>query len=212
MALKANPKAAKARVRMAKRAKRDRWLRENKKRLLMIFVGFLLIVFLAVGTPWGPDYYYSRLQERKMNGPDAVAPGYIEGLYKLAVFYNFTLRESEATRCYDEIGKLYFGFTLSEYARNPGAAQDQQEMALTRIKKGLGNGPPFTIQDSEARYVGYSIWRLGEIMHKTQSRQFVYRIYNGLYMEDILDKYPIYCDATVTSTVKAYVDRFQGNR
>ncbi len=212
MALKVDARAAKARSRMAKRAKRDRWWKENKKRLLMIFLGFLLICFLCFFTPWGPEYYYSKLQDRKMASPDAVAAGYIEGLYKLGVFYNFTLRNSDAIRCYDEVGSLYFGYGITEYSKNPEAALDKRFTLDDRKKKGLSPGPPFIVPSSDLKYVGLAIWRVGEIIQKDQSRQFTYRIYNGLYLEDFKEANAIHCDPHVTEIVKNYVDRFTGSR
>lgn len=212
MALKMDAKAAKARARMAKRAKRARFFQENKKRLLMIFLGFLLIVFLLFGTPWGPNYYYMRLQEHKMENPGEVSPRYIEGLYNLGVFYNYTMRSADALRCYNEIGTLYFGFSISDYAYNPEAAEDKRFEAEKRIKKGLGSGPPFKVPASEIKYVGYAIWRVGDIIRRDQSRQFTYRIYKGLYLEDLLVNQPLSCDPKITEIVKGYVDRFTGVR
>ncbi len=209
---KMDARAAKARGRMARRAKRDRWFKENKKRILMIFLGFLLIAFLAFFTPWGPDYYYNKLQEKKMSAPDTVAAGYIEGLYKLGVFYNFTMRENDAMRCYNELSTLYYGFSIYDYATNPETALDKRDDAEARKKKNLSNGPPFRVPDSDLKYIGYSIWRVGEIIQKAQSRQFTLRIWKDLYLDEFKEQHPIQCDPKVTEIVKNYVDRMLGNR
>ncbi|MCL2001633.1 MAG: hypothetical protein FWG74_09375 [Planctomycetes bacterium] len=206
---KVDARAAKARARMAKRARRDRWIKANKKRILMIAGATVLILAVGFFSPIGPDYYYSTLQNRKMSAPDTMAPGYIEGVYKLGVFYNSTFRESDALRCYDEVGLLYFGHRITDYASNPSAAQDRRDTAEDRKKKNLAHGPPFTIPSSEIKYVGNAIWRVGEIIQKTQSRQFVVRIWKDLYMDELVEEHPgSLLDDRVTGIIKGFTDRF----
>lgn len=209
---KVDIKAAKAKARMAKRAKRARFFRENKKRLLMIFLGFLLIVFLLFGTPWGPNYYYMRIQEQKMENPGTVAPGYLRKLYNLGIFYAYTMRGGDALRCFNEIGTLYYGFSIMDYAQNPEGAEDKRFEAEKRIRKGLGNGPPFKVPEEDIKYVGYAIYEVGELIRKEQSRQFPYRIYQGLYLDNIMKEHPLSCDPEITRIVTNYVDRFTGRR
>lgn len=205
-------KAAAARARMAKRAKRARFWKENKKRITYVVICFLLVVFLAFFTPIGPDYYYSTLLNRKMATRDTVAPSYVKDLYGLGMFYNYTMRKEKAVECFDEIGQLYFGFKITDYAKNPDNALERRQQAEDRIKKGLGYGPPFKIEESELKYVGNSVWKVGEIIGVNQSKQFVNRIYDGLYMLELNEKHQNSLDPGITAIVKASVDRFAGRR
>lgn len=213
MAMKANAKkAAEARARMAKRAKRARFWKENKKRITMLTLFFFLLTFLALFTPFGTDWYYGKIQNMKRESTHSVAPGVIRELYKLGVFYSYTFRKTDALRCYDEIATLYYGFTFKEYAENPADAFDKRRNAEARKTRGEILGPPFPIQDDEIRYIGYAIWRYGEIIMYGQSKFFTQNIYEELYIDDILAKFPQYCDDDVTTFVRNYVDRMRGNR
>lgn len=204
--------AAGARARMAKRARRQRFWKENKKRIMIGFLVFLFVAFLALATPWGPDYYWNKIQETKMDTPGVVRAGTLQDLYKLGVFYDYTMRSDGAMKCYNEIGKLYFGFTLSEYSVNPETAFEIRRKAQNDIKKGLSKGPPFTVAAEDLPAVSYAIWRAGEIVGKTQSKQFVYRLYNDLYVEELQENHPEALDPQITNIVTAFIDRFMGRR
>lgn len=205
-------KAAAARARMAKRSKRQRWMKENKKRLTIGILAFLGLVFLALFTPWGPDYYYGGIKLHLMETPTKVSSRSIEKLYKLAVFYQYTLRSDAALDVYDEIGSLYFGAKLTEYGRAPSAAFEKRRDAEIRIKKGQIQGPPFTIPEDEVKYVALAVWRAGEIISKENSKQFTYNIYNDLYLEELNKEFPGQMDRGVTEIVQGYVDRITGRR
>ena len=211
-AKKAAQKAAVARGRMARRAKRARFFKEHKKNILLAFIGFIIVVLLCVFTPWGPDYYYNQIQQRKMESPGAVAPGVLRDLYGLANFYNFTFRKAEAMKCYDEIGTLFFGFKISEYGMKPEVNFEQRRQAEIQIKKGLSSGPPFRVPDSDVIYVSLAIWRVGEMLHADGHRAFAYRIYKDLYSDEMVEKHGIYTDQHVNEIVKIYADKFTGRR
>lgn len=204
--------ASAAKARMAKRARRQRFWKENKKRILYGVVIFLLLVFLALGTPWGPNYYYGKIQARKMASPQAVSDGVLRDLYKLGVFYQYTMREQDALRMFNEMATLYYGFTLSEYATNPDRAFEKRRDAEIRIERGQSNGPPFRVSNEDMRYIPLAIWKVGEIIQKTQSRQFTVRLYDELYINEFLELHPELADPEVTSLVRASVDRFKGLR
>ena len=208
----ANAKAAKARARMARRAKRARFFKENKKRILLGFVVFLLLLFLAFFTPFGPDYYRSEIDMHKMESPRAVTPGYIRDLYKLGVFYNMTMRKSQALECYDEIGRLFFGFKLVEYSLNPGGAFEKRRQAELNIKRGQGNGPPFVVSEIDIPYVALAIWRTGEIIMHDRSRTFAHTIYRDLYVNEMMEQYPEYLDKDVTEFIVNFNARMLGAR
>lgn len=208
----ANAKAAAARLRMAKRAKRARFIKENKKRILMIVCGFLLIVGLCVFTPMGPGYYRSMLDERRMDRPGVVSPGAIKDLYGLGVFYAYSFRGSLALECFDEIGRLYFGFKITAYPRDVPGNIEKRRLAEVQKKKGLSQGPPFEIDGSDIPYVAYAVWRTGEIIQHNRAKQDTYVIYRDLYMEEFADKHTYPLEPEVTALVKAWNDRFRGIR
>lgn len=208
----ANQRAAKARVRMAKRAKRDRFWKQNKKRILIVTMVFFLLVFLGVFTPLGPDYYRSRIDSDKMVGSRNVRAGYLKELYNLGVLYQYTMRSDKAKECFDEIAHLYFGFKLDTFAKSPNRGYDERALAEGKIKKGQSQGPPYIVDSEDIRYVGYAIWRMGEIIQFTGSKQFAYNIYQLLYLDDILANHESQTDAGVTEIVQAYCDRFMGRR
>lgn len=207
---KAQQKAAAARGRMARRAKRDRFIKENKKRIMMIIAGFFALLFLVFGTPWGPAWYYSKIQETKFSAPNRLSHGTITKLYKLGVFYQNTMRKNDALKCYDEIATYYFGFTLNEYSASYVTALDKQHRAEVAIKKGLSGGPPYAVADDELQYVALTIYQYGMIIRDTRSKQFTYRIWNDLYLEQFYKKYPQYLDPSVTKQVDGYVKRIMG--
>lgn len=200
-------KAAAARSRMSKRAKRQRWMKENKKRLTLGILGFVVVVFLALFTPFGPDWYYGGIKNELMESPTRVSHRSIEKLYKLGVFYNWTLRAKKAMEVYDEIGVLYFGYKFSEYAASPAHSAEKREMTLYRIKKDQVKGPPFTIPEDEIQYVALAVWRAGEIMSKDLSKQFTFNIYKDLYLDELLEQYPDQMNLDVTRLVQLYVNR-----
>lgn len=205
-------KAAAARARMAKRAKRQRWLKENKKRITIGVFGLVGVAFLAIFTPWGPEFYYNEIQLRKMESPDAVSPGTLKDLYGLGVFYHYSMRSKAAMEMYDEIAQLYFGFKLNDYALDPDAALEKQRQAEINKKKGTFKGPPFKIADIDTRYVGLAIWRYGEILQKERPRQFTYRIYKDLYLGEFAEKHPGETDPKVSDYIQTFVDKVERRR
>lgn len=204
--------AAAARARMSKRAKRARWWKENKKRVTIASLGFLALVFLGLFTPWGPDYYYGGIQNRLMESPTRMAPNTIKDLYKLGVFYNFTLREDQAMEMYNEIAKYYYAFTFTEYSVDPESALERRYEAERRIKRQEAKGPPFEVPQNEIKYVALAIWRAGEILQKGGSRQFTYNIYKDLYLTEMIEDHPYAIDSGTKAIVEGYVQRREGRR
>lgn len=212
MAIMNPAKAGKARQRMAKRAKRSRFWKENKKRLTIIILAFLAVVFVVFFTPLGPDYYRAKIEERKMETSRNVAAGAIKDLYNLGVFYQYTMRKPKALEVYDEIGRLFFGHKLVEYAMNPERVYERRLEMETNVKRGTSSGPPFVVPDSDIPYVALAIWRVGEIIQFDRSKHFAYNLYNDLYLEEMGERYPHELDPEVTALVQAYCDRFRGAR
>lgn len=208
----ANAKAAAARARMAKRAKRARFMKENKKRITMIIVGFFILLALCFLTPWGPGYYRMKIEERKMQSPTAVSSGVIRDLYKLGEFYQYTMRSKDALACYDEIARLYFGFRITEFPRDPAGAFEKRRLAEVAIKKGMGNGPPFSIDESEILYVAKAVWRAGEIMSGDRSKNHILAVYRDLYQGELQQKFPHHMDSEINEIVKNWIDRQRGAR
>lgn len=205
-------KAAAARARMAKRSRRQRWIKENKKRITIGILVFIVIAFLAIFTPWGPEFYYNEVQARKMESKDVVSPGAIRDLYSLATFYHYSFREKNALDIYNEIGIAYFGFKITDYGLSPENAKEKRRQAELNKKKGVSGIPPFKIDDSDLPYVGLAIFRTGEIMQKDRPKQFIYRVYQELYLDEFLEEHPDAADADITDEVQRYVDRFMGRR
>lgn len=205
-------KAAAARARMAKRSKRQRWIKENKKRITYCVLGFILLVFLAIFTPFGPDFYYNNIQMRKMESPTNIAPGTLKDLYSLAMFYQYTFRTKQALEVYNEMAGYYYVFKLTEYANNPDMAWEKRRTALNAVKSGGSKGPPFTINDIDMPYVGLAIFRAGEIMQGDQPKQFVYRIYKDLYLEEFKVEHPEAVEEKPTELIQRFVDKVEGRR
>lgn len=200
-------KAAAARARMAKRSRRQRWIKENKKRILYAVLAFILLLFLAFFTPWGPEYYYTDIQMNKMENPRTVTPGTLGRLYKLGFFYQVTFRDDAALEVYNEIGTLFFGFKLSDYANRPEDSLEKQRVALNNKKKGLSVGPPFVVAEEDVRYVGLAIYRTGEILQKRGSKQFILRLYDDLYFKMFKEDHPDAGDPDAERVMKGFVDR-----
>lgn len=201
--------AAAARARMARRAKRTRFLKENKKRILLIFLGFLLILFLAFFTPWGPDYYYGGIQMKKMATNSTVSEGTIAELYKLGQFYSYTLRKNQAVEMYNEIGELFYGFKFEEYALDPDKANEKRFQAQRAIAKGLSSGPPYKVADSDIPYVGYAIAAAADILMENGPKDFPKRLYFNLYLNDFAVEYPNNLDEKITKNVQMTSDRLR---
>jgi hypothetical protein len=168
----------------------------------------VVIALAAIFSPVGPDYYYGKLQARKMSSRTDLAPGYLEGLYKLGRFYSYTMRTDDALRCFDEIGTLFFGFKITEYSMNPGSAMDKLEDAKDRIKKGAFFGPPFKVPDQDLKYVGYALWQVGDLQQKSNKhRSIILRIYKELYMDWLKAEHPQACEKPVTDLLDMYIKR-----
>lgn len=194
-----------ARNRMAKRAKRQRFFKENKTRIMYGVILLFLLFLFAFFTPYGPDYYKSKIDETKMASKSYVREGYIKELYGLALFYNYTFREAEALKCFDEIYRLYAGFTLLDYVRSPEDNLEKQRQAILAMEREGFAGPPFKIADSDLPYVGYAIWHAGENMVKVMSRLLVNKAYEDLYLGEFYEKHPDKCDPEVTDLIRSYI-------
>lgn len=205
-------KALAARARMARRAKRNRFLKENKKRIILIFLAFLAVVFLAFFTPWGPDYYYSDIELRRYESPGVVTPGVCRDLYKLGWFYSVTFRKKQAQDMYNEIAMAYYGFKFTDYAANPAGAEEKRFEAERRKKRGESIGPPYSVADSDLPFVGLAMWRTGEMLMEGGPRDFPKRLFNDLYIAQFYDEHPEACDPKVTDIVRKTGQRLTGAR
>ncbi len=205
--------ATKARARMAKRAKRARFYKEHKKNILLAVCGFVFIVGFMVFTPFGPDWYYNRIQMRKFSAPGQIMPGTLRDMYSLGNFFAYSFRKDQAMKIYDEIGTYYYGFTFSQFSQNPQSAMDRRYEMEMAVEKGGSAGPPYRIDAADLRYVSLALSEAaGIVMGSGRSRQFAARLYNDLYMEDFYADHPEACDPKVTELVKAAGDRLAGRR
>ena len=123
------------------------------------------------------------------------------------MFYSYTGRSDDAVRCFDEIGLLFFGFKLTDYSLNPTSSMDKRYAAEDRIKQGASFGPPFTIPDSDLKYVGYAIYHTVDLRQKAVPRAVNIRLYRELYMDWFLDQHPEACDKGVTELVETFMRR-----
>lgn len=205
--------AQKARARMAKRGKRARFYKEQKKNILMIVGGFFLIAGLMIFTPFGPDWYYNRIQGRKFSAPGQVTPGVMGDLYSLATFYSYSFRKDQAMKVYDEIGQMYYGFTFTQFSQGSQAAMERRYAAEDAVAKGSSNGPPFKMDADNLKYVGLALGEAGFIVQSSgRSRILAANLFNTLYMEDFYANHPEACDPKMTELVKAAGDRLAGRR
>lgn len=187
---KIDDKASKARARMAKRAKRARFLKENKKRITYGVLGFIGFLFFAFFTPFGPDYYYERLQQRKWESNGVIKSGYLSDLNKLASFYSMTFRSGKAAETYDEVGKIYYGFSFSEFAPEPGSAFEKRAERLADIERGRASGPPFKVPDSDLPAVGYAALYAAEVFQGNGRRGFAKNLIKDLLLDDFIAEHP----------------------
>lgn len=194
-----------ARNRMAKRAKRQRFFKENKQRIMYAVIFLVLFLIFAFMTPYGPEYYKSKIDETKMTSKSYVREGYVKQLYNLGMFYNYTFRETEALNCFNEIYRLYAGYSLLDYVANPEESFEKQRQTLLSIERDGFAGPPFKISDSDLPYVGYAIYHAGESMVKTMSRLLVNKAYADLYIGEFYEKHPDKCDPEVTDLIRSYI-------
>lgn len=195
--------AAKARSRMARRAKRARFFKEQKKRIMIGFVCFLLLVFAVFFTPFGPDWYYGKIQLNKFASPGVVNEGAIRDLYKLGVFYSWTMRKNQAMETFDEISTAYYGFTFSQFAANPEQAWDKRFASEKNVAKGRSIGPPFKISDVDLPYIGLAIHEAAFIMKDSgRSKQFAKRLFRDLYIGDFYENHPEVCDQRTYTIMK----------
>ncbi len=205
--------AQKARARMAKRSKRARFYKEQKKNIMLIIGGFFLIAGLMIFTPFGPEWYYNRIQNRKFSSPGQLTPGTIRDLNFLGNFYSYSFRKDEAMKIYDEISTYYYGFTFTQFSNNPDAAWNRRYDAENAMAKGSSVGPPYRVDASDLKYVGLALSEAANLVFASgRSRQFASRLYNDLYMENFYAEHPEACDPKTTELVKAAGDRLAGRR
>ncbi len=201
--------AAEARTRLAKRAKRAKFFRENKKRITLLVLGGIALFFLAIFTPIGPDMYYNSIQNRMFATPGMVGGNALNDLYKLGRFFGLTFRAEKANSCYDEIGKIYYGFTFTEYSQNPDEAMDKRFEAQRLKDRGEGRGPPYTVSPGDLPAVGKAIYQIADWNRAFRPRQFARRLF-GLYVEDFYKDNPGACDADTIRQAKLAFDRLSG--
>ncbi len=201
--------AAEARARLAKRAKRTKFYRENKRRIVLLFLGGLTLLILAVFTPIGPDMYYNNIQNRKFSSPGALGTGVLNDLYKLGRFYGLTFRAEKANGCYDEIGKMYYGFTFTEYSQNPDEAMDRRFEAQRLKDRGEGKGPPYAVSPGDLTAVGEALYQIADWNRSFRPRQFARRLFE-LYVEDFYKDHPSACHPDTTRQAKLAFDRLSG--
>lgn len=199
--------AKEARARLAKRARRQRFWKENKKRISVVILLLILLVVLAFVTPWGPDYYRSSIEETKMEAPNRVRPGAVRELYNLATFYDYTMRDDNALDCFDEIALMYFGCKLTTYSADPEANFEVRLKAQAAIETGESHGPPFAVDASDLPYVGKAVFIAGQLMQNKMSKIIVARMYHDLYTEEFLKKHPEACEPEITAAIQGFTRR-----
>lgn len=212
MAIYNKKAAAAARARMAKRGKRERFLKQNKKRIIIIVLLAILVLGGAIMTPWGPNWYWGKIQETKMEGRGRVRAGAIREFYNLGVFYVYTMRQDDALRVFDEIGNLYFGVPLSKYGSSPDMYYDQRMTALEKKENGQTAGPPFDIDPSDAAYVGNAIYRTGLILDTRGGRQWTYNMNKDLFINILEANFPNNLDPVTTGLIHDQIDRYEGRK
>ncbi len=203
-------KVANARVRMAKRARRARFFKENKKRIGYGVVLFILLMFAAFFTPLGPDWYYGKLQQNRMASASTVGTGYFEGLYKLGRFYQYTFRKDKAEECYNEIGAMFYGFTFSNFGTDPTGSMERRFESERQKAKGQIEGPPFAASERDLPYVGFAMHRVAEFFDADNRRGFGRNLVVDLYLNDFCQEHPFACPAEFTAEMRRYGDFLAG--
>lgn len=180
---------------MAGRAKRARFFKENKKRIGYCVLAFIAFVFFAFFTPFGPDYYYGKLQDRKWESNGVVQQGYLAGLYKLGKFYSFTFRQGKAVECYDEMATLFYGFKFSEFGLSPEKALEKRDIAEAEKARGKVMAP-FRISSADLPFIGYAIRAMAEHFMAEGRRGYSRNLVIKLYLDEFMEEHP---DALPTS-------------
>jgi hypothetical protein len=204
--------AAAARERMAKRARRAQFWKKNKKRVLIIILIAIAVPIIGLLTPWGPDWYYAKIQREKMQTPGRLRPGTLQKLFTLGVFYGYSMKSDKALEMFDEIGLAFFGVPLSKYGMDPNRGYDERMNNIERKAKGLSVGPPYDVDRSDIKYVGNAIYRIGQILDTRGGRQFTYILNKEFYMGILDEEYPDELDPDTTRLINDQMLRFEGRK
>ena len=210
-ASKQDATAMRARARLAGRAKRNRFMKENKKRIILGLMAFVVLAAVLVLSPIGQDMYYQRIEENRFSTPGTIAATTGDDLLTLGRFYGFTFRPQKMIEMYDEIGSMYYGFTFSEYMVNPENAEDKRFEAERLKKRGERSGPPYALDDANLRAVGASLYFAAEWTRSNRPKQFAKRLFD-LYVEDFYVAHPEACDPATVGRAKLAADRLGGRR
>ncbi|MCC8164863.1 MAG: hypothetical protein LIQ31_01615 [Planctomycetes bacterium] len=203
--------AMKARSRLAARSRRSRFFKENKARITIAAVVFFLLMAILFLTPYGPNIYRQRIQERMFSSPGVLAPEVTNDLVRLGRFYSFTFRADKGLETYDEVGQLYYGFKFTEYMADPSGAEDRQFEAERLKKRGEILGPPYTVNADNLPGVGRALFYAAEYARSYRPKQFAVRLYQ-LYNNDFYERHPDACDPDMVQTAKGAEDKLLGRR
>ncbi|MCC8108851.1 MAG: hypothetical protein LIQ30_07360 [Planctomycetes bacterium] len=201
----------KARSRLAARSRRSRFLKENKARITIAAVVFFLLMAFLFLTPYGPNIYRQRIQERMFTAPGVLSPEVTNDLVRLGRFYSFTFRSDKGLETYDEVGRLYYGFTFSDYMSNPSGAEDRQFEAERLKKRGEILGPPYDMKADNLPGVGRALFYSAEYARAYRPKQFALRLYQ-LYNNDFYERHPEACDPDMVETAKGAEEKLLGRR
>ena len=141
---------ANAKIRLAKRAKRARFSKENKTKILLLgaLVVFapVILAFMPATSNWFDDQAKEMIKGYEATGDSDKLAEAIEKRYQLSQLYSYTLRPDKAAKQWDEIAKWYYGYSLMKWAEGAQKAIDAENDALIarkNIQQGKSKGPPY---------------------------------------------------------------------
>jgi len=191
---------ADAKARLAKRAKRAKFWKENKNKIIVLFLLVVVAPGVFLFSSAGPNTLYrDPIKELMKNAPAGTLPAeVVEKQNDMAVLYSWTLRYPQAVKEWDKIAEWYFGFSLLEWANNPARSEEIRARAENRrnnIERGKGKPedrvpPPYIPFPAEAiPLVERAIIEVAESLLHTQpaKRTQRNRILEEIYMKDFIE-------------------------
>ena len=194
--MQTNNTAAHAKIRLAKRAKRARFWKENKSKILLLAALVVVAPALVVFTPVGPNWYKGQIKQvldeyLATQDPEMLTEA-IEKTYNLSQLYAHTLRPEQAFKEWDRITEWYYGYRLSEWSINDDSAAKAEKKGLDARRKNIREGKigvPYDFPPEAIPYLEKAILNMAESFRDTH-RTWRFRILQDKYLGEFAKKHP----------------------
>jgi len=135
---------AAAKIRLANRAKRARFWKENKTKILLLaaLVVFspLILAFMPATANWFENQAKDLIKEYELSKDSERLAEAIEKKYNLSLLYSYTLRHDQAAKQWDDIAKWYYGYSVMKWSEGGQKRTDAESEALALRKKNARDG------------------------------------------------------------------------